>query len=95
MGGACKNIISPSELVFIPPATTLASEIPGIVNFQPPFVVQTAIDAGLKKKLDAVQFLPEECHFALRKYFCGQYFNKNTIITLGDAMKATYHQHDL
>jgi len=69
--GACAGIIT--EL-YIPPPSSINSSFSPIL---PPYAIQTLIENQLSSYIENLpKWLGNECHFALRKYFCGSYMLK-------------------
>lgn len=77
--GVCSGII---KELYVPPAIQIGPMIP-------PFVVQSAIESELSLKLSQIpSWLSTDCHFALRKYFCGQYMMKPEILNFFGVLSA-------
>jgi len=66
--GACYGI---TDYLFVPPGNKVSASLGPM---QPPFVVQGIIENQLSASISALpKWLSQQCHFALRKYFCGSF----------------------
>ena len=65
-GGACTGVL---DELYVPPGPLLDS---AMAPLQPPFVVQSILEASVASKMDALPvFLPEACKVAFKRLVCG------------------------
>jgi hypothetical protein len=58
--------------MFVPPGTSVSASLSVL---QAPYVVQSLIEASLKKQTASLPpFVPIDCHLALKKYLCAQVY---------------------
>lgn len=79
--GACYGIV---DEVYIPPSSSLSSSLAPLL---PPYVIQSIIEAQLKASFDALPaWMSENCHLALKKYFCRSYLIKPHGVAYSEAL---------
>ena len=66
--GACAGLVTD---VFIPPGNFIVPYFPYLT---PPYLIQSLIESTLAQSFSQIPVSTSaDCHFALRKYFCGSY----------------------
>jgi hypothetical protein len=87
--GFCAGI---TEDVWLPPGSIITQQFPNASNIfavNPPYVIQDFIESKLRSQFALLPvYLSSECHFALRKYFCGKTYLYPYRETLGGTLRS-------
>lgn len=82
VSGACAGI---TTSLYVPPANLVSNG--ALSPMQSPGVVQTLIESKLQTAFSSLPvWLSQECHFALRKFFCASSFLRPQMQTVGNIL---------